>query len=444
MKKFFYFVVFFVCICCVVITVKRINKVLVANEELIKKYFIDIKPDDFLNTSEIDYDVQYEKNTDIRQLSNTQNVRTMLEALNVSSFDIEKIGKMIDIDKLIIKQREYVRMVYQDDIDFNISSETILPPHIKESDFVRNIRYLSFPIGSTRYTFVKENEDFTLTTHAIENKTSLAYVNGKIDGSLYDSFINKNISYDIFQTFVNIYSFDIDFQRDIRKGDQFEIVHDKIINDEGVTVGIGRVLYAKLTLSKGGKALEYFILNRDKGSKTYYDRNGKAVLKTFMKTPVNGARVSSRYGLRKHPILGYSRLHAGVDFAAPMGTAIYAAADGQITFMGWNGGRKIGYGQYTVIRHNNTYSTAYAHQSRFHPKLKQGSFVKQGQVIGYVGSTGYSTGAHLHYEVIKNGTKINPATITSLSRNVVTGKDKAKLLANIQMIDNFIRTQKKR
>ncbi|MDA0617417.1 MAG: M23 family metallopeptidase, partial [Proteobacteria bacterium] len=147
------------------------------------------------------------------------------------------------------------------------------------------------------------------------------------------------------------------------------------------------------------------------------------------------------YGYRRHPILGYSKLHTGTDFAAPSGTAIYAAADGVITFMGWNGGQRTGYGRYTIIRHNNTYSTAYAHQSRFNTSLRKGSRVKQGQVIGYVGSTGYSTGAHLHYEVIKNGQKINPATVTSLSKAVLGGSDKVTLFANISFIDEIINKQ---
>jgi murein DD-endopeptidase MepM/ murein hydrolase activator NlpD len=441
MKKALYLLTFTSFFALIIFTAISVNKKLITNEKAISEHFLELNTEEFLSQAEEEYDETYEKNTDLRQLQNTQNLITMLKALNVSALDIESIGKILDIDKLVVEKKSYVKMLYQDDINDEEFSADILPPYIEDDQFVRDIKYLSFPIKDHRYILTKKEGIFSLQKNKIQITHKPVYAKGKIEGSLYDAFITQNIPHEAFQTFVNIYSFDIDFQRDIREGDTFEIVYDTLVNDENAIEGLGRVLYVKLSMKKTKKDLEYFILRRTSDVKSYYDRKGKAASKTFMKTPVNGARISSKYGYRKHPILGYSKLHTGTDFAAPSGTAIYAAADGVITFMGWNGGPRTGYGRYTIIRHNNTYSTAYAHQSRFNTKLRQGSRVKQGHVIGYVGSTGYSTGAHLHYEVIKNGKKINPATITSFSRDIVSGRDKPTLLANIRMIDELIKNQ---
>lgn len=437
MKKAFYLGTFVAFTLLFFYTLNQISTKIISNEESVHEHFFSLHPEEFITQSD-EPDYKYEENTDARQINNTQSVRILLQALNVSSKDIQEVSKLLDIDKVIVQQKSFVRMLYQDDVD-TYPDDNIMPPYIHKDDFVRDIKYFSFPVKDLRFILTKQDGKMTLKKHKITTERKAVYAQGVIDGSLYDAFITQNIPHEVFQTFVNIYSFDVDFQRDIRQNDAFEIVYDTIVNDEGFQEGLGRVLYVKLDMKTKKNALEYFILRRT-GNKEYYDRQGRAVSKTFMKTPVNGARISSKYGYRRHPILGYSKLHTGTDFAAPSGTAIYAAADGVITFMGWNGGQRTGYGRYTIIRHNNTYSTAYAHQSRFNTKLRKGSRVKQGQVIGYVGSTGYSTGPHLHYEVIKNGEKINPATVTSLAKAVLSGSEKATLFANIQFIDEIVKT----
>jgi murein DD-endopeptidase MepM/ murein hydrolase activator NlpD len=444
MKKpayIFYGVVFIVLL---IFTVFNINRNIIKNQKSITEYFLDIDPEvvtpDEPENSEL---VPYADSSDLYTLQNTQTVRRMLEAMRVSSLDILAIEKLINVDTTTIDRGANIRMTYIDDID-DLTKVTVFPPYISEKELVRNIKYLSFPIGGIRYIFKKEAGLMALEKKSVTITQKAVFAQGIIQSSLYDSFISQKIPYDVFQTFINIYSYDIDFQRDIRSGDSFEIVYDANITDENEFDSVGKVLYMKLFLKKHGKTFEYFILNRSGKSKLYFDRKGAAAVKTFLKTPVNGARVSSRFGYRKHPILGYSKLHTGVDFAAPSGTAIYAAADGVITFMDWNGGQHVGYGRYTIIKHNNTYSTAYAHQSKFHAGLRKGSYVRQGQVIGYVGSTGYSTGAHLHYEVMKYGQKVNPSKLLSLSSASISSKDKTQLNANITMIDSLIKEEKEK
>ena len=435
----FYGVIFFLLL---VLTVFKINTSIVKNQQSIVEYFLDVDPavvtPDEPENAEL---VPYADSSDLYTLQHTQTIRLMLQAMRISNLDIISIEKLTDIDSVLIQKGSNVRMTYINDID-NLNNVTTFPPYISDKDLVRNIKYLSFPVDGIRYIFKKEGGLVTLEKKAVTIKQKPIFAKGIIQSSLYDSFISQKIPYDVFQTFINVYSYDIDFQRDVRAGDTFEIVYDANITDENEFESVGKVVYMKLFLKKHGKTFEYFILNRTGNSKLYFDRKGAAAVKTFLKTPVNGARVSSRFGYRKHPILGYSKLHAGIDFAAPSGTAIYAAADGVITFMDWNGGQRIGYGRYTIIKHNNVYSTAYAHQSRFQKGLRKGSYVRQGQIIGYVGSTGYSTGPHLHYEVMKYGTKINPGKLLSLSSASIDKKDKERLEANIQMIDDFIKKQR--
>lgn len=444
MKTKLYFLTFLVFVGFSIFTSIKVNEKLISNEEAIIKNFTEINPDDILANQEPEIDESYEKETDNRRISATQNVKSILQALDVSEDDVGQISKLINIEKLVVQKGAFMKMHYQDDIDEIPDDVTIHPFYPKESQRVKNIKYFSFPVGETRYIFTKNNDKITLQKNKIVITNKPVYISGKIHGSLYDAFLDNNVPSGILQTFLNIYRYDIDFERDLRSGDTFAIVYDAKVNDEGATEGIGKVIYTRLSPKKSKKDFEYFASKRTGDSRAYYDRKGRAALKSFMKTPVHGARMSSKYGMRRHPILGYSRLHTGTDFAAPHGAAILAAADGVITFIDWNGGPHRGYGKYTIIRHNNTYSTAYAHQSRFAPKLQKGSKVRQGQVIGFVGSTGYSTGPHLHYEVIKNGEKINPEKITSFTSNEISSADRPSLMANIRMIDEFIASQKRR
>jgi len=211
------------------------------------------------------------------------------------------------------------------------------------------------------------------------------------------------MSEDVFNTFVQVLSFSVDFQREIQNGDQFEVLFDsKRDLITGKTKYGSELRYVSMTLS--GDRIEFYRHEHADGTIGWYDRAGNSASRTLMRTPINGARLSSGYGNRHHPVLGYSKLHQGVDFAAPKGTPIMAAGSGIVESAGWNGS----YGRYIRIRHNSTYKTAYAHLSGIARGVSAGSRVNQGEVIGYVGNTGRSTGPHLHYEIIVNGRKQTP------------------------------------
>jgi len=243
---------------------------------------------------------------------------------------------------------------------------------------------------------------------------------GTIDSSLYLAAMDAGVPDRVLMELIMAYSWDVDFQRDIRKGDAFEVMYELYYTDDGKLARTGNVLYANLTLS--GERYPIYRFKNTKGRVEYYDAKGRSAQKALMRTPINGARLSSGYGRRKHPILGYTKMHRGIDFAAPRGTPIFAAGDGVIEFKG----RKGGYGNYIRIRHNNGYSTAYAHMNGFARKMYQGRRVRQGQVIGYVGSTGRSTGPHLHYEILVDGRQTNPLKVRMPSGERLKGTDLAK------------------
>ena len=235
--------------------------------------------------------------------------------------------------------------------------------------------------------------------------------------SLYKSASNEKIPANIIIEFARIYGFQVDFQRDIRKQDSFQIMYEVFLDDKKNIIETGNIIYANLKLSGEDNSLYYFDSKKSEG---HYDKNGKSIQKALMKTPINGARLSSSFGMRKHPIDGFNKMHRGTDFAAPMGTPIMASGDGIIKKAGWCGGG----GNCVVIKHNSTYQTVYAHMSKFAKSIRKGVRVKQGQVIGYVGSTGKSTGPHLHYEVIVNGKKINSQTLKLPSGKVLKGEER--------------------
>jgi len=209
----------------------------------------------------------------------------------------------------------------------------------------------------------------------------------------------------------------VDFQRDIRKNDTFQIMYEVFEDDNGKVFETGKVIFADLKLSGINNSLYYF---DKKSSEGHYDENGKSVKKALMKTPINGARLSSSFGMRKHPIDGFNKMHRGTDFAAAMGTPIMASGDGVITRARWCGGG----GNCIKIKHNSTYETIYAHMKNFARGIKEGVRVKQGRIIGYVGSTGKSTGPHLHYEVVKNRKKINSQKLKLPSGKILSGEER--------------------
>ena len=246
----------------------------------------------------------------------------------------------------------------------------------------------------------------------------LVYKETIITTSLYNSAINLGIQPNIIIEFARLYGFQVDFQRDVWKNDSFQIIYEEFVNDKNKIVDTGEIIFANLNLQDTD--IQLYKYEYEKGKIDYFDENGKSIRKTLMKTPINGARLSSSYGKRKHPILGYTKMHLGTDFAAPTGTPIMASGDGKITKVGWCGGG----GNCVKIKHNSIYQTVYAHMSKFGRGIKKGVRVKQGEIIGYVGSTGLSTGPHLHYEVIENGKKINSQKLKLPSGKILKGNQR--------------------
>jgi murein DD-endopeptidase MepM/ murein hydrolase activator NlpD len=234
-----------------------------------------------------------------------------------------------------------------------------------------------------------------------------------IVGSFYNTLMRRGLPKESINGLIKNFSYEIDFQRDIKAGDVVDVMYENKKTEEGKVVSKGDIVYAML--KSDGKVIRHYRFEDAFGVARYYNEKGESIIKRFLRTPIDGARVSSRFGMRHHPIMGYSKMHQGVDFAAPTGTPIFAAGDGIVQQAGWQGG----YGNIVQIKHNGTFTTAYAHASRIHPSIRRGVRVRQGQIIAYVGSTGNSTGAHLHYEIRRYGRQINP-----LGVQVANGSDK--------------------
>ena len=249
-------------------------------------------------------------------------------------------------------------------------------------------------------------------------KTSLS--EGVIKSSLFKAAQKDNIEAEVIVEFARIFGFEIDFQRDIRKNDIFQIVYNKYVDDDGELQKNGKIIYAYM--KNKGREIELYRFVDQKGIAGYYQTNGKSIEKALMKTPINGARLSSTFGMRKHPILGYNKMHRGTDFAAPKGTPIMASGSGTVEVVKWWGA----YGKYIRIKHNTKYKTAYAHLNGYARGIRPGAKVRQGQIIGYVGSTGRSTGPHLHYEVLVNGKRKNSQRLKLPSGRTLRGSDREK------------------
>lgn len=271
-------------------------------------------------------------------------------------------------------------------------------------------RYILEKTAEGKYNAVSQKEELI---------SEVNNASGVISGSLSQSMNKQGVPYKVVNEFIKIFSYSVDFRRDVRKGDRFEIIFENNITKEGKVASYGNILYAGLQLRNEKVSLYRF--KDSKGNADYYTEKGYAMKKTLHRKPLafQNARISSPFGKRRHPIFRDLRIHWGVDYAAPKGTKIFAGGDGVIQVAKYNGG----YGNYIKIRHNSEYSTAYGHMWKFAKGIKPGVRVKQGQVIGYVGSTGRSTGPHLHYEVVRNGKRVNPTTIKASTGNNLAGKD---------------------
>ncbi len=301
-------------------------------------------------------------------------------------------------------------------------------------DNLKSRKIIEFKIetdNKNQILFTKSKNEEKFKSKKIQKNFTkrLVYKETIITNSLYNSAVNLGIKPNIIIEFARLYGFQVDFQRDIWKDDSFQIIYEEYTNENNKVVDTGEIIFANLNLQNTD--LQLYKYEYDKNKIDYFDENGKSIKKTLMKTPINGARLSSSYGKRKHPILGYTKMHTGTDFAAPTGTPIMASGDGKVTKAGWCGGG----GNCVKIKHNSTYQTVYAHMSKFGRGIKRGVRVKQGQIIGYVGSTGLSTGPHLHYEVIENGKKVNSQKLKLPSGKILKGEDRKKFEVSKIKID---------
>ena len=269
-----------------------------------------------------------------------------------------------------------------------------------------------------KYTRDYEKNIFNSKILEKELTKIITYKESIITNSLYQTALGLEIMPNIIIEFARLYGFQVDFQRDIWKSDSFQIIYEEFLNKDGKVIETGNIIFSNLNLQN--KDLKLYRHEYEKDKIDYFDESGKSMRKTLMKTPINGARLSSSFGKRKHPILGFTKMHTGTDFAAPTGTPILASGDGLVVRAQWCGGG----GNCVKIKHNRVYQTVYAHMSKFAKGIKKGVKVKQGQVIGYVGSTGLSTGPHLHYEVIENGKKINSQKLKLPSGKILKGEQR--------------------
>ena len=296
---------------------------------------------------------------------------------------------------------------------------------------------LKLNFSKTKDIFVWQDFDKNYISKMFLRPTRLenTLIKGIIKSSLYLSAIKSGMPENTLLEMINLLGFSVDFQREIREGDTFEIIFTKKIDVlKNSLIQTKPIDFVSINLS--GTKLSFYKYHDEYGLPQYYDENGKSSKRTIMKTPINGAKLTSRYGKRKHPVLGYTKLHRGIDFAAPAGTPIFAAGDGIVEKAGWNGS----YGRYIRIRHTGTYKTAYAHLSGIHKRIKIGSRISQGKIIGYVGSSGRSTGAHLHYEVLRNDKQVNPMNIKlpagkNLNKKYLSAfKQKVKQVLNQKLV----------
>ena len=411
-----------------IFSLNKIIKIIKKNIELTFIFFlllITISSTNIYNKQKIQIDENY-KNL-INNVYFHKSINQIFDQLIPRYKNIDhKISSGETFDKILniysIPNEEINQIKKKLNSDYNIND---LKPNLEINITIdqsnnKKITSFLFPVSRTEKIQLTRNLDNNLFEKKIiitNLNKKIIFKEGKITQSLYKTAIDLKVQPNVIIEFARIYGFQVDFQRDIRKNDNFQIMYEVFEDDNGKVFETGNIIFADLKLSGINNSLYYF---DKKGSEGHYDENGKSVEKALMKTPINGARLSSSFGMRKHPIDGYNKMHRGTDFAAPMGTQIMASGSGVIKRARWCGGG----GNCIKIKHNSTYETVYAHMKNFARGIKEGIRVKQGQIIGYVGSTGKSTGPHLHYEVIKNGKKINSQKLRLPSGKILKNKER--------------------
>ena len=335
-------------------------------------------------------------------IKNNDSIEKILKNFKVRGEDIKNIS-------IKLKQKKLV----------NIYSGRKLNLIIKKlADGSNTIVNLVYPLNNTTSIEIRKSQNnFVINENILQLYKREVVIKNIIKNNLYSSAVNAGIEPNIIIEFARIFGFEVDFQRDIRKGDWFEILYERFEDDNNKVRDTGKIIYASMFVNGNEINLYNFKYNN---IEDYYNISGKSITKSLMKTPINGARLSSSFGMRKHPILGYNKMHRGTDFAAPSGTPIMASGSGTVTRARWCGGG----GNCVKIKHNSTYETIYAHMKAFAKGIREGRKVKQGQIIGYVGSTGLSTGPHLHYEVIVNGKKVNSQKLKLPSGKILKGEER--------------------
>ena len=375
-----------------------------------------------------------------KQLEN-QNLNSLVgsqEFSNLSNYFISRINSPYKEIEYIIQNNDSVEKILKK-INIKQKEITIISNNLKQrkltniyagkklmlvlkklDDGSNALINLIYPVNNTLNIEIRKSQNkFIIKENILKLYKKEVVIKNEIKNNLYTSAIEAGLEPNIIVEFARIFGFEVDFQRDIRKGDWFEILYERFEDDNNKVRDTGKIIYVTMFVNGGEINLYNFNDGTDTG---FYDIKGKSIVKSLMKTPINGARLSSSFGNRKHPILGYTKLHAGTDFAAPSGTPIMASGTGKIIRARWCGGG----GNCVKIKHNSTYETIYAHMKNFARGIKEGRRVKQGQIIGYVGSTGMSTGPHLHYEVVVNGRKVNSQRLKLPSGKILKGTEREK------------------
>jgi murein DD-endopeptidase MepM/ murein hydrolase activator NlpD len=341
----------------------------------------------------------------------------ILRKQNLPNEDIQALIKLSQAESLTSNLK------VGQNISFDYEIEIVETPESDLNEEKLLLNRMVFKIDKLKsIEFVKQDGKFT--THHITTplKKLVTNYSATIDSSVMASLKNAGMSTNSIVKLINAYSHQIDFQRQIRSGDKINVITEKFVTEDGEFSHHGRILYASLQTQNDKNEIYLYSPDGKEENEQFFSAEGNSIKTNLLRTPVNVVRVSSNFGIRKHPVLGYSKMHKGVDFSAAPGTPIYAAGKGTVEFIGW----KSGYGRFVVLKHNGQLSTAYAHASKFAKNLKRGSRVKQGEIIAYVGSSGRTTGPHLHYEVRVNGKQVNPMKFKSIPGVKLTGEKLAK------------------
>ncbi len=370
--------------------------------------------------------------------NNFKEITTTNEFQNFTNFLISKINSPYQEISYVIKANDSIQKILK---QFKLNNDEIseITKKLKEKKLANiypgrklsivlkrldngstTLVNFTYPVNNTTSVEIRKSKgNFEVKENILELYKKEVVVKNIINNNLYKSAIESEIEPNIIIEFARIFGFEVDFQRDIRKGDWFEILYEKFVDDNNKVRDTGKIIYASMYVN--GEEINLYNF-KFKNEEDFYDIKGKSITKSLMKTPINGARLSSSFGMRKHPILGYNKMHRGTDFAAPSGTPIMASGSGTVTRARWCGGG----GNCVKIKHNSTYETIYAHMKAFAKGIREGKKVKQGQIIGYVGSTGLSTGPHLHYEVLVNGKKVNSQKLKLPSGKTLRGEERKK------------------